>query len=117
MKPMGRATDRARRSGKLRASVFGTSSPMMIETSAMRSVTITKAIASADSVMKASCGGSSLIRLASPDEKATAPTAPDRKPRKVMAIWMVARNRPGSSTRRRAVRAARFPSSASWFRR
>ncbi len=31
--------------------------------------------------------------------------APDRKPRKVIAIWMVARNRLGSSTRRRAVRA------------
>jgi hypothetical protein len=86
MRPIGPATTSARRSGKLSASVFGTSSPMMIDASAMTRVITTNAIESALSRIGPSQVGRRRIHWARPDEKATAPTAPDRKPRKVIAI-------------------------------
>src|SRR4249919_3139837 len=43
-------------------------------------------------------------------ENETAPTAEARKPRKVRATWIVARNRDGSSRSRSAARAPRLPS-------
>ena len=48
---IGRATKRASRSGKFSAIVFGTSSPTMIEASAITSVTTTNAISSAAPAM------------------------------------------------------------------
>ena len=83
----------AKRSGKLSASVLGTSSPTMIEASAISSVTSTKLILPAASWMNRS--GMSPPRSASDPDSATAPTADARKPRKVIAIWIVARNRLG----------------------
>jgi hypothetical protein len=76
----------------------------------MRTVMITNASVPAASPMS----GTDRRRSASPPEKADAPTAPARKPRMVIAIWMVARKRLGSSVSRCAMRAAPLPSSASW---
>ena len=82
----------------------------------MTRVTITKAMVSAV-VAERPRSGRSARKSPNGSENAAAPVAPARKPRKVIAIWIVARNRPGSSTRRCAVRAGLFPSSASCERR
>src|SRR3989304_5994298 len=52
--PIGRATTSANRSAKVSASVFGTSSPMMIEARAMNRVTSTKLTSAAASCTNAS---------------------------------------------------------------
>jgi hypothetical protein len=109
----GPASRSAVRSGKASASAFGTSSPMTIEKSDTRIVTITSAIASALPFSHSTRAMSS----ASPFVSETAATAAERKPMKVIAIWMTARNRPGSATRRRTRAAPRRFSSTSWSRR
>ncbi len=111
----GRAASSANRSGKFRARVLGTSSPAMIEVMAMSRVTRMNAIVSAADWIGSQ--GMAAMASAMTALNATAPMAEARKPRKVIATWMVARKRCGSSTSRWAVRAPRRPSSASWSSR
>ncbi len=82
------------------ARVFGTSSPMTIEASAMSRVISTKAISCA--ALRTKSTGIAAIESPTMPESATAPNAEARKPRKVMATWMVARNRLGSAVEPRA---------------
>ena len=66
-----------------------------------------------DAASRTNCNGISRISSATAPENETAPTADARNPRNVSATWMVARNREGSSIRRSATCAERFPSLAS----
>ena len=88
---------------------------MMIEASAIRSVTSTKLMPSAARWTAAI--GISRTRPASAPDSEMAPTAEARKPRKVIAIWMVARKRLGSLVSRSATCADRLPSLTSWCSR
>ena len=104
MNAIGRENMSAKRSEKVSASVFGASSPTTMVTSAMRSVVRMKAIVGAASWI-APTGMSAMSEAMAP-ENDTAPTADARKPKKVRATWIVARNRDGSSRSRSAARAA-----------
>ena len=104
---MGRPRTRANRSGWPSASVFGTSSPNTIVNSARRTVTSTSDTGDAVDPM---IGVSTLSRRVT---RLTAAYAEAKKPRNVSPSWLTARNRPGSSSRRRTRRALRLPSSTS----
>src|SRR5438876_853545 len=75
-KPIGRATIKANRSAKLKASVLGASSPTMIEASAMSSVVSRNAMVEAAS--RTNCSGINRISSAMDPEHETAPTFASR---------------------------------------
>src|SRR5712691_8500798 len=97
----------ATRSALARARVFGTSSAKTIVNRASRTVTMTRAMPAA--LLPAS-GASSLLRLST---RLTAAYADAKKPITVRPSCDTARNRPGSSSRRRTRRAPGLPSSTS----
>jgi hypothetical protein len=76
-------------------------------------VTTMRATASAASAS----GPSVRSQSAASSTRLTAAKAEARKPRKLIPIWMTARNRPGLALRRWTRAAARSPSSTSCWRR
>ena len=94
---MNRLVDIATRSAWARPICLGTSSPKMIVKIVRRPVTTMRAIAPGDRP-GAAPNAASQSRM--PSTRLTAANADARKPRKLIPIWMTARNRPGFSLRR-----------------
>ena len=110
---MNRDVDSATRSACASPICFGTSSPNTIVNSVSRIVTTTSAMPSA----AFASGPNWRSTSAAPSTRLTAANADARKPRKLMPIWMTARNRPGLPLRCWTRTAAPLPSSIScWIR-
>ncbi len=110
---INRLVDMATRSAWASPICLGTSSPKMIVKIVSTLVTTTRAMALATPWS----GSNVMSQSDSPSTRLTAAKADARKPRKLIPIWMTARNRPGSSLSRWTRIAARWPSSMScWIR-
>ena len=101
--PSSRDVESATRSAWASPICFGTSSPNTIVNSVSRIVTTTSAMPSA----AFASGPNWRSTSAAPSTRLTAANAEARKPRKLMPIWMTARNRPGFALRRWTRTAAR----------